>query len=131
MDLIRICRRPSARNAVASEISACRWLPDDELAVYVSEYERNGFQAGYNVSLLYDDKIAADCNSLPDVRSMCRRVSLREKRLGNLSESRAFERMQRCLLNADVGLSFARWGGHWCQQEQPKSPGIAFCRSAS
>ena len=26
------------------EIAACRWLPDAELAVYVREYERNGFQ---------------------------------------------------------------------------------------
>ena len=32
----------------AAEIAACRWLPDDELAVYAGEYERNGFQGGLN-----------------------------------------------------------------------------------
>jgi hypothetical protein len=32
----------------ASEIAACRWLPDNELAVYAEEYRRNGFQGGLN-----------------------------------------------------------------------------------
>ena len=35
-------------DAVAAEIAACRWLPDNELAVYAGEYERNGFQGGLN-----------------------------------------------------------------------------------
>jgi len=30
----------------AEQIAACRWLPDHELAVYVAEYERVGFQGG-------------------------------------------------------------------------------------
>ena len=30
------------------EIAACRWLPDDELAVYAGEYRREGFQGGLN-----------------------------------------------------------------------------------
>ena len=30
----------------AAEIAACRWLPDNELAVYAGEYERNGFAGG-------------------------------------------------------------------------------------
>src|SRR5499433_1446006 len=29
-----------------TEIAACRWLPDNELEVYSSEYERTGFQGG-------------------------------------------------------------------------------------
>lgn len=29
-----------------SEIAAFHWLPDSELSVYVSEYERTGFQGG-------------------------------------------------------------------------------------
>jgi pimeloyl-ACP methyl ester carboxylesterase len=32
----------------ASKISACAWLPDDELAVYAAEYQRLGFQGGLN-----------------------------------------------------------------------------------
>ena len=30
----------------ASEITACKWLPDLELAFYAAEYQRNGFQGG-------------------------------------------------------------------------------------
>lgn len=30
----------------AAAIAACAWLPDAELAVYASEYQRNGFQGG-------------------------------------------------------------------------------------
>src|SRR5207248_766957 len=30
----------------AAAIAACRWLPEDELAVYSGEYERTGFQGG-------------------------------------------------------------------------------------
>ena len=32
----------------AAEIASCRWLPENELAVYAGEYERNGFQGGLN-----------------------------------------------------------------------------------
>jgi hypothetical protein len=28
----------------AAEIAGCRWLSDEELRVYSTEYERNGFQ---------------------------------------------------------------------------------------
>ncbi len=31
-----------------AEIAACRWLPDNELRVYSSEYQRTGFQGGLN-----------------------------------------------------------------------------------
>jgi len=30
----------------AAEIAACRWLPDDELALYAAEFARTGFQGG-------------------------------------------------------------------------------------
>jgi pimeloyl-ACP methyl ester carboxylesterase len=32
----------------AAEIAACRWLTDDELAVYAAEFDRTGFQGGLN-----------------------------------------------------------------------------------
>src|SRR5262249_8283871 len=30
----------------ATEMAVCRWLPEDELRVYSTEYERTGFQGG-------------------------------------------------------------------------------------
>jgi hypothetical protein len=32
-----------------AEIAACQWLPDSELLVYSTEYERTGFQGGLAV----------------------------------------------------------------------------------
>ena len=32
----------------APEIAACAWLPDRELAIYVQEFARTGFQGGLN-----------------------------------------------------------------------------------
>ena len=37
---------PSAEMPSAAQIAACRWLPENELAVYSAEYERTGFQSG-------------------------------------------------------------------------------------
>ena len=37
----------------SQEIAACNWLSEDELQVYVSEYERTGFQGGLNLSLIH------------------------------------------------------------------------------
>src|SRR5437867_12335415 len=36
----------TAEMPTAVQIAACRWLPENELAVYSAEYERTGFQGG-------------------------------------------------------------------------------------
>ena len=44
----------------AAEIAANRWLPDDELRVYSTEYERNGFQGGlqwYRSGVITDEPL--------------------------------------------------------------------------
>src|SRR6202012_666162 len=47
MDLDRDMPRTVAAEMPSAEaIAACRWLPDSELQVYSSEYERTGFQGG-------------------------------------------------------------------------------------
>ena len=47
MDRDRTMAQTVAAEMPAEEnIAACRWLPDAELAVYVREFERNGFQGG-------------------------------------------------------------------------------------
>src|SRR5215467_8330142 len=44
----------------ASEIAACRWLPDRGLSLYVSEYQRTGFQGGLNG---YHARLTAEHNA--------------------------------------------------------------------
>ena len=47
MDLhMNMAETVAAEMPSAAEIAACRWLPENELAVYSAEYERTGFQGG-------------------------------------------------------------------------------------
>jgi hypothetical protein len=39
----------------ATEIAGCRWLPEDELAVYAEEYRREGSKAGLTGTEPHDD----------------------------------------------------------------------------
>ena len=38
----------AAEMPTRAQIASCRWLPDDDLAVYAAEYARSGFQGGLN-----------------------------------------------------------------------------------
>ena len=60
----------------AAEIAACRWLPDNELAVYAGEYERNGFAGGCSgIAAAQPGLTRRNCNCSPAGRSTCRRCS--------------------------------------------------------
>ena len=59
----------------AAEIAACQWLPDNELRVYSSEYERNGFQGGLQwyrarTQGLYESELQLFAGRTIDVPSM-------------------------------------------------------------
>ena len=60
----------------AAEIAACKWLPDEELKVYSTEYGRTGFQGGlegYRVGSTASTP--RSCRCFPAARSTCRRCS--------------------------------------------------------
>lgn len=106
----------------APEIAACKWLPDDELAVYVSEYERNGFQGGLQWYRCFtDDKIAAELQLFAgrtiDVPSC---FIAGKSDWGIYQNPGAFERLQRDLLTRMWGCHLLDGAGHWVQQEQPE-----------
>lgn len=106
----------------SAEIAACQWLPDDELAVYVAEYQRNGFQGGLQWYRCFtSEKIVAELQLFAgrtiDVPSC---FIAGKSDWGTYQNPGAFERMQNSLLTRMWGCHLLDGAGHWVQQEQPQ-----------
>ncbi len=116
----------------AAEIAANRWLPDDELRVYSTEYERNGFQGGlqwYRSGVITDEPLTFAGRTI-DIPSLF---------IGGASDwgvyqrPGAFERMQESACTDFRGAHLVDGAGHWVQQEQPEETVrllLAFLRAA-
>jgi pimeloyl-ACP methyl ester carboxylesterase len=105
----------------AAEIAACHWLPEDELAVYAGEYERNGFQGGLNwyrsrTTGLADGELQLFSGRTIDVPSMFVAGS---SDWGTYQRPGNFERMQGTACTQMRGCHLLPGAGHWVQQEQP------------
>jgi pimeloyl-ACP methyl ester carboxylesterase len=87
----------------AAEIAACKWLPDDELAVYTAEYERTGFQGAFKDIDAQAPGSSQTCKHSGDARSTYRRYLSAGKAIGAFSRPPArsrpckIPRAQRCL----------------------------------
>jgi len=107
---------PSAR-----EIAACRWLPENELAVYGGEYERTGFQGGLQWYRCRTQGVNADLNVFAgrtiDVPSLF--IAGRSD-WGIYQTPGAIERMQESACTRMLGCHLIDRAGHWVQQEQPE-----------
>lgn len=106
----------------SAEIAACRWLPDDELAVYVAEYRRNGFQGGLHWYRCFtSETITAELQLFAgrtiDVPSC---FIAGKSDWGTYQNPGAFEKMQNSLLTRMWGCHLLDGAGHWVQQEQPQ-----------
>jgi pimeloyl-ACP methyl ester carboxylesterase len=106
----------------AAEIAACRWLPDDELAVYSGEYERNGFQGGLNwyrarTSGRADAELRLFAGRTIDVPSL---FIAGKSDWGTYQRPGNFERMQSAACTRMQGAHLVDGAGHWVQQEQPE-----------
>jgi pimeloyl-ACP methyl ester carboxylesterase len=107
----------------AAEIAACRWLPDEELAVYSAEYQRNGFQGGLNwyrarTTGRYDAELQLFSGRTIDVPSLF--VSGKSD-WGVYQRPGSFERMQGTACTQMLGCHLIDGAGHWVQQEQPEA----------
>ena len=104
----------------ATEIAACRWLPDGELAVYAGEYRRNGFQGGLNwyrsrTSGAFDSELQLFSGRTIDVPAIFVSGS---SDWGVYQRPGAVERMQETACTRMVGVHLLDGAGHWVQQEQ-------------
>ena len=118
----------------SAEIAACRWLPENELAVYAAEYERNGFQGGLQwyrrgTGGLDTAELQLFSGRTIDVPSM---FIAGKSDWGTYQRPGNFERMQQSACTRMLGCHLIDGAGHWVQQEQPARVGellIEFLRS--
>ncbi len=105
-----------------TQIQACRWLPDAELAVYASEYTRRGFQGGlqwYRCSTDRDQFIALSQFSGQSIRVPSAFIA-GQADWGVYQSPGAFEKMQAVCTDMRLCQRIAG-AGHWVQQEQSQS----------
>ena len=105
----------------ADHIATCRWLPDDELRVYSSEYGRNGFQGGLQwyrcaTGSAFQAELQLFSGRTIDVPSCF--IAGRSD-WGIYQNPGAFEAMQERACTQMVGCHLVEGAGHWVQQEQP------------
>jgi pimeloyl-ACP methyl ester carboxylesterase len=119
----------------ATEIAACKWLPDDELAVYTAEYGRTGFQGGLNGYRRTGPRFTADLQTFGG-----RTIDVPSLFIGGKSDwgvfqnPGSFETMQKTACTQMRGAHLIDGAGHWLEQEQPEQVSkllIGFLQEAS
>ena len=103
-------------------VAACRWLPDDELAVYRAAYAATGFQGGLQwyrcgtggVGLAELQLFAGRTIDVPS----CFISGAHD--WGVFQSPGTCERMQESVCSRMLGCHLVPGAGHWVQQEQPQ-----------
>jgi len=104
-----------------AEIAACQWLPDNELRIYSSEYERTGFQGGLQwyrarTQGLNEAELQLFAGRTIDVPSI---FIGGKSDWGTYQRPGNFESMQQSACTRMLGCHLIDGAGHWVQQEQP------------
>ena len=103
----------------AAQIASCKWLTDEELKVYSSEYGRNGFQGGlqsYRVGRV--PRLSAELQLFAG-----RTIDVPSLFLSGKSDWGVYQRagsldgMQRACTKFE-GVELVDGAGHWVQQER-------------
>jgi pimeloyl-ACP methyl ester carboxylesterase len=104
----------------AAQIANCKWLTDEELKVYSSEYGRNGFQGGLNSYRVgRTPRLSAELQLLAGRTIDVPALFLSGKSdWGVYQNAGSLERMQRACTKFE-GVELLDGAGHWVQQEQP------------
>jgi pimeloyl-ACP methyl ester carboxylesterase len=104
------------------EIAACRWLTEDELAVYSGEYARTGFQGGLQWYRCNYGQYAAELEVFSGRTIDVPACFIAGKSdWGVYQNPGVFERMQTAAVCTQWrGAHLIDGAGHWVQQEQPE-----------
>jgi pimeloyl-ACP methyl ester carboxylesterase len=103
-------------------IAACRWLPEEELAIYSGEYRRTGFQGGLQwyrcrTGHVLGGELEVFAGRTIDVPAL---FIAGKSDWGTYQTPGALERMQREACARMLGTHLVDGAGHWVQQEQPE-----------
>jgi pimeloyl-ACP methyl ester carboxylesterase len=103
--------------------AACAWLSEDELRVYSSEFERNGFQGALQwyrcrTTGRFNDDLAAHAGERIEVPA-CFIAGASD--WGPYQRPGDLKRMRERAFADDRGCHFVEGAGHWVQQEQPRA----------
>jgi len=104
----------------ASAIAACKWLPEEELRVYSSEYGRTGFQGGLNsYRVNRDAKYSAELQLFAGRTIDVPAAFIAGKSdWGPYQRAGAVETMRTKACTQMRAVHFLDGAGHWVQQEQ-------------
>jgi pimeloyl-ACP methyl ester carboxylesterase len=105
-----------------SEIAACRWLGESELAVYSGEFRRTGFQGGLQwyrcrTEARHQAELALFAGQRIEVPSL---FIAGKSDWGVYQVPGSLERMRERACTQMRGSHFIDGAGHWVQQEQPE-----------
>ena len=107
----------------SQEIASCKWLSEDELQVYVSEYGRTGFQGGlnwYRSGGSEGNKRALELFSGMKMQVPAMFVAGRQD-WGIYQKPGAIDRMKKEVCTSMDNMHLVDNAGHWVQQEQPEA----------
>jgi pimeloyl-ACP methyl ester carboxylesterase len=116
-----IAETMSAHMPSPAQVAACRWLTEEDLQVYSTEYRRTGFQGGLNsYRILVDPRFDAELNTFSG-----RAIEVPAMFIGGVRDwgvyqvPGSFEEMQRGTCKRLLGVHLIPGAGHWMAEEQP------------